>query len=66
MIEQPPVAEVIEAALDVAFQNPDRRVAAREAHEATFDCICATTRRPESVRGVVRRGFRDGVEGEQV
>ena len=60
------MADVVEAALDVALQYPSRVGARRELREATFDSICTTARLSESVRGVVRRGFRYWVESQQV
>ena len=47
--QQPLVADVVEAATDVAFQDPLRRTALGEGNETVRDGIGGRARRPESV-----------------
>jgi hypothetical protein len=59
------MTDIVEAALNVAFEYPSRRTVT-EAHEASFDGICATARWPEPVGRFIRRGFRNRSESHQV
>jgi hypothetical protein len=59
------VADLVEAALDVAFQNP-LRAAGSQCQEALLDGIGAGPLLPKPVRVSVRFGLHDGVDSQQV
>ena len=64
--EQPFVADVVEATLDVTFKYPLRATAHCERYEALLLRVRRGTSGSESVGVPIRRGFRDGFQREQV
>ena len=59
------MANPVEAALDVTFQNP-LRVCALQCFKALVNCIGAGPLLTEPIRVFVGGGFRNGVEREQM
>ena len=66
VIEQPLMADLVEAAFDVAFEDPLRRVVSGQHDETLPDGVGAAAAFPESVGVPVGAGFRDGLQGEHV
>jgi len=65
IVEQPLMANIVEAAFDVAFEHP-ARVFVAERSETLFNRVCTTSPQPEAVGILIRSGFRDRIERQQL
>jgi hypothetical protein len=65
IVEQPLMTNVVEAALDVAFEHP-ARVFVTERSETLFNRIRTTSPLPEAVGIQIRSRLRDRVERQQI
>ena len=65
IVEQPLMANVVEAAFDVAFEHP-ARVFVTERSETLFNRVRTTSPLPEAIGILIRSGFRDRIERQQI
>src|SRR5437016_7724913 len=65
LFEQPLMANVVEAAFDVAFEHP-AWVFVAERSETLFNRVRTTSPLPEAVGILIRSGFRDRIERQQI
>ena len=59
------MADVVKAALDVAFEHP-AGILMTERFETLFNSICAPSSPPEAEGNSIRKGFRNRIECQQI
>src|SRR5260370_22044228 len=64
--DQPVVRNFVKAASNVGLKNPRRRIGFGECPEELLDWVRRGPGGPEPIRVWTRRGFRDGLQREQI